>query len=174
MEPIRMRPAREADMPAVYAVFRDAIEHMNHSGIFQWDDIYPTPAILDDDRAKGQLYVAEDEAGRVAGVVVLSEECHPDYQTAAWQYGGPCLIVHRLCVSPSAQGKGVGRALMLSVENWAREKGYADIRLDAFSRNPHALRLYDRLGYVRRGEATWRKGLFYLLEKPVRQDGENG
>ncbi len=168
MAAISMRPARPEDMPAVYAVFREAVDHMNANGIPQWDEIYPTPAILDNDREKGQLYVAEAEDGAVAGAVALSEECNPDYQTAAWRGNGPSLIVHRLCISPRQQGRGVGRGLMGAVEAWAKAHGYAEIRLDAFSLNPHALRMYAGLGYEKRGEATWRKGLFYLLEKQLR------
>jgi len=168
MAAIMMRSARPEDMQAVYTVFHDAVEHMNAGGIPQWDEIYPTPAILDDDLARGQLFVTEADTGEAVAAVALSEECHPDYRTAAWQGEGPSLIVHRLCVSPAAQGRGVGRGLMQAVEAWARENGYADIRLDAFSRNPHALRMYARLGYEKRGEATWRKGLFYLMEKRLR------
>ncbi|MCE5343447.1 MAG: GNAT family N-acetyltransferase [Eubacteriales bacterium] len=168
MAAIRMRSAKLEDMPAVYAIFRDAIERMNQSGIPQWDEIYPTPAILDADLASGKLYVAESDAGMVAAAVALNEECHPDYQTAAWQGEEPYLIVHRLCVSPAAQCMGVGRAMMLAVEDWARANGYADIRLDAFSQNPYALRMYTRLGYEKRGEAVWRKGLFFLMEKSLR------
>lgn len=164
---VRMRPAEAKDMQTVYAIFHDAIEHMNRTGIPQWDEIYPTAELLDTDLKNEQLYVAETDNGNVAAAVVLNEECHPDYQTADWKGREPHVIVHRLCVSPAAQGGGVGRGLMQAVETWSRERGYADIRLDAFSLNPHALRMYDRLGYVKRGEATWRKGLFYLMEKQL-------
>lgn len=44
--------------------------------------------------------------------------------------------------------------------------GYGIInRLDAFTENPFALKLYDNLGYSRVGYADWRKGRFYLMEK---------
>jgi GNAT superfamily N-acetyltransferase len=116
--------------------------------------------------------VAEMDDGTVAAAVVINAQCNADcqadYDAAAWQGGDPYLLVHRLCVSPTAQGKGVGRELMLAVEAWACTRGYTDIRLDAFSKNPHALHMYDRLGYAKRGEATWRKGLFYLLEKQLK------
>ena len=166
-----MRAARAEDLPAVDSVFRDAIRDMNRNGIPQWDEIYPTPETLHADYEKGDLYVSEDGNGKVVAAVVINADCNPDcrgdYAAASWQGGEPYLIVHRLCVSPSAQGKGTGRALMADVEAWARERGYVDIRLDAFSLNPHALRMYDRLGYRKRGEANWRKGLFYLLEKQL-------
>ena len=166
MANVTLRLATPADMQTVYAIFRDAIADMNANGIPQWDEMYPTPGLLEDDLARGELYVADTQDG-VLAAVVLNSECDPAYRTAAWQGGEPYVVVHRLCVSPHAQGKGVGRGLMGAVEGWARAHGYADIRLDAFSLNPHALRMYAGLGYVRRGEAHWRKGLFYLLEKPL-------
>lgn len=163
---LTLRPAGADDMQAVYALFSDAVADMNARGIPQWDEIYPTPAALDRDLENGELYVAE-AAGEVLGAVALNRQCDPAYDAAAWAHEGPYVIVHRLCVSPAAQGRGVGRAMMAAVETWARQQGYRDIRLDAFSQNPQALRLYEGLGYVKRGEATWRKGLFYLLEKPM-------
>lgn len=166
MANLTMRLATQADMPAVFAVYQTAIDDMNARGIPQWDERYPTPEILTADLARGELYVAVADGG-VLAAVVLNEECDPAYETAAWQGGEPYVIVHRLCVSPAAQGKGVGRGLMAAAETWARARGYADIRLDAFSQNPHALRMYAGLGYEKRGEAIWRKGLFYLLEKPL-------
>ena len=166
MANVTMRPAGPTDMQAVYAVYRDAIDDMNARGIPQWDELYPTPAILDDDLAQGQLFVGETDNGVVAAVV-LNEVCDPQYRNGQWQGNGPYVIVHRLCVSPAAQGGGVGRGLMTAVEAWAKENGYREIRLDAFSINPQALRMYDRLGYAKRGEANWRKGLFYLMEKDI-------
>ena len=166
MAELTMRLATPADMPAVYAIYTTAIDHMNANGIPQWDELYPTPAILDADLARGELYVA-DVAGVPLAAVVLNEQCDPAYDSAVWAYESPFVIVHRLCVSPAAQGQGVGRGLMAAVESWARARAYRDIRLDAFSLNPHALRMYAGLGYTKRGEATWRKGLFYLMEKPL-------
>lgn len=43
--------------------------------------------------------------------------------------------------------------------------GIHSIRLDVFSQNPHALKLYDSMGYARTGYADWRMGRFYLMEK---------
>ena len=43
--------------------------------------------------------------------------------------------------------------------------GYQSIRLDVFSENPFAQKLYRKNGYVTRGSAEWRKGRFDLMEK---------
>lgn len=168
MSTVSMRSATPADMPAVHAVYRAATADMQACGIAQWDALYPTVTILEDDLERGELYVVETEAG-VQAAVVLNEACDPAYADADWQFAGPALIVHRLCVHPAAQGGGLGRGLMAEVERWALEHGYADLRLDAYAHNLHAQRMYARLGYVKRGEAVWRTGQFTLMEKPLLQ-----
>lgn len=60
-----------------------------------------------------------------------------------------------LTVAAAHQGRGVGRALMLEAEAWARRHGIARLALGAFHDNERALRLYRSLGFheegVRRG-----------------------
>lgn len=53
------------------------------------------------------------------------------------------------------------------IEEYLRNKGIECVRLDAFSKNPSALRMYEKIGYRRSGEIYWRKGLFYLYEKKL-------
>ena len=52
-------------------------------------------------------------------------------------------------------------------EERARELGFRTLRLDAFTENPAAVRLYDRLGYRRAGFVRLRKGLFHVFEKAL-------
>ena len=51
------------------------------------------------------------------------------------------------------------------IEKVLMEKGIEAIRLDVFSKNPYALKLYEQCGFRKTGEANWRKGKFYLMEK---------
>ena len=74
-------------------------------------------------------------------------------------------MVHRLMVDPRYQGRGIAGELMRFAEDRAGELGYDAIRLDAFSANPRALWLYQRLGYHDAGCVTFRKGLFRCFEK---------
>ncbi len=52
-----------------------------------------------------------------------------------------------LTVAAAMRGIGVGRALMVTVEDWAREHGIRKIFLGVFTKNDRARALYDRLGY---------------------------
>ena len=50
-------------------------------------------------------------------------------------------------VAPEARGRGVGAALLRAVTDWARERGYARIRLDVGDHNGQASRLYESFGF---------------------------
>ena len=45
--------------------------------------------------------------------------------------------------------------------------GYESVRLDVFTKNPFAQKLYRNNGYKVRGYADWRKGRFDLMEKEL-------
>ena len=52
-----------------------------------------------------------------------------------------------LAVAPEWRGHGVGSALMLAAEDWARAQGAERMVLDLAANNSGAQRLYERLGY---------------------------
>ena len=52
-----------------------------------------------------------------------------------------------IVVAPDWRGRGIGTALLLAAEVWARSRGAERMILDLSSANTGALRLYERLGY---------------------------
>lgn len=58
--------------------------------------------------------------------------------------------IQSVAVLPSWQGQGIGQALLQQAENWAREQGAQEMRLDVFQFNQHAIELYQRRGYQTR------------------------
>ena len=62
---------------------------------------------------------------------------------------------------------GIGTRTVQHIEEQAKNMGAETIRLDAFTLNPHALNLYEKLGYREVGIANFRKGKFYLMEKKL-------
>ena len=51
-----------------------------------------------------------------------------------------------------ARSKGHGTAMITALHDWARAQPHVDrIQLEVFSTNPDAVKLYERLGYVREG-----------------------
>ena len=51
----------------------------------------------------------------------------------------------------------------------ALKNGNSSIKLDAFTQNPIALSMYEKLGYKVKGYADWRKGKFVLMEKVLKK-----
>ena len=164
---MQYRPGRKEDLDEIFRLVRRAIENMERNGIRQWDEQYPARADLENDIEKNTLYVAV-EGDKIIAIYVLNRECDEEYRRCRWHSPDEsAIILHRLCVSPEYQNKGVGTKLLLHIEEQARSMGYRSIRLDVFSENPYALKLYEKNGYVRRGYADWRKGRFFLMEKTL-------
>ncbi|MCQ2524147.1 MAG: GNAT family N-acetyltransferase [Lachnospiraceae bacterium] len=153
------------DIEAITKLVQEAIKEMEKHDIFQWDGIYPTAEDFNEDIIKGNLYVVEKNKELVA-VYVISDESDDAYKKADWKYPDmTAYILHRFCVSPKFQGKGIGKQLLLEIEAQIRNMGYESVRLDVFTQNPFAQKLYRHNGYEVRGVANWRKGYFELMEK---------
>lgn len=162
---INYRIADLADLEEIFGLVTKAIETMDEQGIFQWDELYPDREILQEDILKKELYVGIIDK-QIAVIYVLNQECDEEYKNGKWKFGDkPFCVIHRLCVNPVFQNKGVAGKVMLHIEQEVLLREIAVIRLDAFTQNPHALKLYEHLGYSKVGDVHWRKGRFYLMEK---------
>ena len=164
---ISFRKANENDLDSVFQVFTDAIAEMNRNNIPQWDELYPDRELLEEDISKNQLYIgfANDD---IASAYVVNSECDEEYSGGNWQYPNASFcVIHRLCVNPKFQNKGVGTRTMKHIEAEVKAEGVETVRLDAFTLNPYALKLYDKLGYAKVGTVDWRTGRFLLMEKKL-------
>jgi ribosomal protein S18 acetylase RimI-like enzyme len=164
---ITFRKAAAADLDEIVRLFRAAVRRMDEQGIPQWDEIYPSADVLAEDLTRNELFAGLSE-GRIACAFTLSTRCDPEYALACWRRPEPhYFVIHRLCVHPDFQCRRAASQAMAFIEETLRARGVKAVRLDAFSLNPFALRLYERLGYEKTGEVTFRKGLFYLYEKDL-------
>ena len=58
------------------------------------------------------------------------------------------LYLYSMWVRDSHRGRGVGEALVRTVQTWAAEEGWKVVRLRVYDHNVPARRLYGRLGFV--------------------------
>lgn len=162
---ISYREATENDLKEIEVLVKAAIMHMNEQGIRQWDDKYPTKEDFTKDMQKKELYVGIQEE-KIAVVYVLNQECDEDYKNGQWKKDDVLFyVLHRLCVNPYFQKQGIAKATIKKMQEQVLLKGAKAIRLDAFSQNPYALKLYKNCGFEIVGSAVWRMGEFYLMEK---------
>lgn len=167
MEHLNFELAQEKDLDAIFGMFAHTIAQMNHHKIPQWDEVYPCKTDLWEDIQKQQLYIGKIN-NQIAVAYVLNQQCDEAYKNGNWQYPhATYYVIHRLCVSNLFQNQGIGSKTVAYIEKQVCHFGGETIHLDAFTLNPSALNLYDKLGYKSVGVANLRKGEFLLMEKKV-------
>ena len=97
---------------------------------------------------------------------MLNKKYDIEYENGNWKdLEKSYYVIHRLCINPKNQNKGIGKKTLRYIEGEVSTLGCEAIRLDVFEKNPYALKLYYAFGYEKVGYADWRKGRFYLMEK---------
>lgn len=161
------RKAELTEATQVFSIYRTAISRMQASGIDQWDDAYPTQAVIEQDIANGEMTIGLID-DIIACAFVLNKEQWEGYENGDWQYSNlPFSVLHRLCVNPIYQGKGVAKQAIRYIETFLKSEGVDVLRLDSFPQNLNAVKLYENQNYIKVGEAAFRKGIFYLYEKKL-------
>lgn len=167
-ESLLFRKADGRDIAEISALLKQAVERMLAEGKHQWDENYPNEVHVRSDIGKGVGYVLEEE-GKVVGyaAVVFTGEPAYDNIKGQWLSDDKYVVVHRLAVSQSVKGKGIGRAFMNAVEDFARTRGVRSFKIDTNFDNTAMLGLLDRLGFTYCGEINYEKGSRMAFEKII-------
>lgn len=140
-----IRPATEADLPALYALYANARHYMAQTGnANQWPADYPD-RVLPMDLGLRQLYVCESDGGiSAAFVLALGED--PTYRVieGAWKNDAPYGTLHRVASS----GKRPG--MMDKIVRWAFART-GNLRGDTHEKNLPMQRAFERNGFERCG-----------------------
>lgn len=135
MTAVVIAPAVGADAAAIAALVAEAYaKYIPRIGR------EPGP-MLDDYAARiadGCVWVARGDDDVLAGILVLLDR--PGY-----------LLLDNVAVSATAQGRGVGRALMAFAEAEACRRGYPEVRLYTHQTMAENIAMYPRLGYQETG-----------------------
>lgn len=139
--------ATTQDQESILHLYQRATEQLKSNGIIQWNEEYPSAVTLRQNLEQGATWVIRDE-GKPIATITMDEEQDPQYENIQWAFPSQkTLVVHRLCVSPDYQQRGLARLLMQFAESFAARHQFQVIRLDAFLGNPYSQRLYKSLGY---------------------------
>ena len=131
-------------------------DDLNAKKIYQWNENYPTWEIINEDILNNEAYGLFDN-DKLVSIFALNTKEDPLYKTLNWSFKNEkALIIHRLAVLPSYQGKGIGKKVLKFAEEFCSKKNLKSIRLDAFSLNTAANNLYLNFGYTYVGKLTFR------------------
>ncbi|AHB05783.1 MULTISPECIES: bifunctional acetate--CoA ligase family protein/GNAT family N-acetyltransferase [Pandoraea] len=142
-KPVRVRPIRPEDEPAYNAFFHTLtpqdvqfryfglIKELSHSQMARVTQI-------DYDRAMTFVATERDEQGNTRLLGVVQALADPDNTVAEFA----------VTVSPAAQGRGLGRALMEHIVDYSRRRGTGELIGYVLTANTRMLTLARHLGFV--------------------------
>lgn len=130
-----VRPARPEDADAVLVMMAEL-----------WPDEDAAGFLFEAER----VFIWERKSEARPGLGGFAEVSVRPYVDGA--ESAPCPHVEAWWVAPDLRRRGVGRALIAAVEDWARAAGFAELSSDALLSNRRSRAAHTRLGF----EATER------------------
>ena len=93
------------------------------------------------------FFVQYNKIDLIKNVVVAYIDQAPVGCGAIKEYDAHTMEVKRMFVLPEMRGKGIASAILLELENWARELGYKKCLLETGTNMLDAIALYKKMGY---------------------------
>ena len=134
---VRLRWADASDLPVLAPLF-DAYRQFYE----QASDLALATAFLQERLAQQEsvILLAEHHDGTGLGFIQM-------YSSFCSLLAAPILVLSDLFVDPRARRQGLGRALMLTAQDYAARHGYARLDLTTARSNQRAQSLYQALGW---------------------------
>ena len=156
---LKLTKAEEGDFDRLTAFYRDAILHTPEMSTYgRWIyGLHPTDDMIMGYIRSGAMCLCQQN-GDIVCAFALTLSQGEDYHDTSWELDlkdDQVAVVHLLCVGPQWQHRGIGRRAMELAMDLARKMGKKALRLDALACNTPAHRLYESLGFQRRGMAHW-------------------
>ena len=139
--------------------YRDAIDRNPDMPRFgRWIyGLHPTDEMIQRYVRSGAMYTGRMEEG-ITCAFALTPSQGSDYHDTVWERDledDAVAVVHLLCVDPQFRNRGLGHRAMKYAIELSREMGKKAVRLDALACNTPAHRLYESLGFQKRGMSHW-------------------
>ena len=100
------------------------------------------------DGAENAFYAQYNKIDLIKHTVVAYDDDSPLGCGAIKEFTPDAMEVKRMYVLPERRGQGVATLLLNALETWAGELGYKKCVLETGKRQPEAIELYKKNGYV--------------------------
>lgn len=141
-----IRPISASDNPFIGKIIKSNLKkfHLDIPGTAYFDpELDCLSEYYNASPGKSAYFIAVDGHGVIIGGVGVAE----------FTTFNNCAEIQKLYLSDVAQGKGIGKRLMQTAENFARKAGYRLLYLETHTNLEKAIRLYEKIG-------------FYKIDKP--------
>lgn len=154
-----IRLAKNDDIESIFSIYKSLIGTPGCS----WSIDYPTIADVQYDIDNNSLYCMCDDNGNI--VAAAAAGTFSGLKQLIWnnKMKNPCELA-RVGVMQSMQNKGIGYAIIKHVINDVKTRGYDGILMLVSKTNTSALALYEKLGFIRYGEARMYDNDWYCYE----------
>jgi GNAT superfamily N-acetyltransferase len=150
MKPVIIRHSREEDIVLLVDLYREFHE-FHVEGV---PDRLQRPSVYDSDDLRKRLievmegedsaiFIAESD-GQVVGlaeVYIKDDQANP--YVIPYRYG----FLQSMVVSENYRKHGIGKRLLYTIEQWARERGASEVRLNIWEFERGPLIFYEKQGY---------------------------
>lgn len=162
---MQFRKAILDEVDRILEIMDSARAFQRSLGFRQWEDGYPSRAIIINDIEQGDAYVLVADGIIVAySVLTIGDDAY-DSLPDTWMYAGEYGVVHRIAVAPEARGGGISRELFAAYEAVFAESGVNIIRIDTGENNVIMRHLLGKYGYESRGLRLFDWGPRMAFEK---------
>ncbi len=146
-----IRKATKNDIDGIVAIYNKVLD-LEEEGLASigWQrGVYPTrdTALLALQRS--DLFVYEQE-GKIEATAIINHKQMDSYAKGNWHVEASddeVMVLHTLVVDPGCSGRGIGKTFVAYYEEYARQEGCKDLRMDTQAKNKAARNLYHHLGY---------------------------
>ena len=94
------------------------------------------------------FYAPYNTLTKINHAVVAYEDAGPVGIGALKQYTTDVAEIKRMFVQPEFRGQGIARLILIELEAWAKELHYSTCILETGKKQPEAIRLYQKAGYI--------------------------
>lgn len=151
-----IRKTENFDIIHVMPIFEEARGTIAALGIDQWQNGYPSEAVILADVEKKQSYVCE-KAGTICGTFAIIDDGEPTYDKifdGAWLTGdgrGDYIAIHRVAISVSCRGSGLSGKIIEFATDFAERLGRKSLRIDTHRGNMVMRRMLEKNGFCHCG-----------------------
>ncbi|WP_068311656.1 GNAT family N-acetyltransferase [Polycladidibacter hongkongensis] len=137
---MNFRQAIAADLPSILEIHNDAVRNLSAIWTTKLDTLEDRLAWLEERTVKGfPILIADDDEGNILGF--------GSYGTFRGKSGYDLTVEHSVYLKETAQGKGIGRALMQQLIQHAQSAGFHVMIGAIESGNTHSIALHEKLGF---------------------------
>ncbi len=150
---MEIRKSTPCDVCALMEIFDEARGTIATLGIDQWQDGYPTRAIVLTDIDLSRSYAAVID-GKICGTFVLVDDGEITYDkiyNGHWMTGDESqsyVAIHRVAISVKNRGQGVSTAMIDYAEKYAKSLGRKSLRIDTHEGNKVMRRMLEKHGFT--------------------------